>query len=504
MTLHPAGEAPRNLQVVARGGAWSLFGQLVPVALALALVPYMIRQLGVEGYGVYMFAVGVGALMLALDGGISGSAQRFFAVSGAAGDMAYVSRLLHSLLLLVLAAATALGVAVYLAAPAVVRLANIPIQLQDEAAAVLRLQAPIVAVALVQAVMRALLAANNRFRTLNLVAISAASAYSCGAFALLAAGGGVSALAVMLLAQQVLGVLILLPLVRHHVQPRLGLATRTELRQFFTYAWRTQVAGISAFTNLQADTLIIGAALPVRSVGIYSAGANFAMQLRAIPSNALSPMQSVLGRTIGARGLVETLQEFGRLQRLWVLSVTGYAAVALGSAWFTVSSWLGPELRQAGVIATILIVGNSINLLTGALTALLPALNLPGPLARYGVFSMVLNLVLTLPLVLFGVLGVVVATALAQIGGSLYLLRLTRRATQDPIPSFLVDVPWLPFFATTAVTAALQLLAQPLVPQGVAGLLACMLPAALGMSFYILTVPDLRSVVTRQVRRRRA
>jgi O-antigen/teichoic acid export membrane protein len=99
--------------------------------------------------------------------------------------------------------------------------------------------------------------------------------------------------------------------------------------------------------------------------------------------------------------------------------------------------------------------------------------------ARYGRLSALVNVAVTLALTPFvGLLGVCVGTAVGQVVGSLWFIRVVRRATGAQIPSFLGDVPVLAAVASSAVmtmaTAGVLALRPPtllaLLLLGVAGL----------------------------------
>lgn len=487
--------APSANRLIARGGLWSLSAQVAPAVVMLVLTPAIIDTIGIRGFGVYALALGITLLLSAFDGGISTSAQRFFAVLQGGGDAAGATRLLKTLLLVVTAAALVVTTVMWVVAGPLATALNIPRALEDDAVLLFTLQGPLLGLLLVQQVFRALLAAHHRFRLISMAVTAGAAVYAVTALLALETGAGLRGLALALLLQQTVVALGFgLAAVRQTVRGR-GLTTRQELRTFFGHAWRVQVAGVAYFVNTQADTLIIGAVLPVSNVGLYSAGASFASQLRNIPLNALLPVQSVLGTALGTSGQSAAVAEFVRLQRLWVRTLSGYVAVACASAWFGVTAWLGQDLSLAGVIATVLLVGYGVNLLTGVLSIFVAVLGAPELLARYGVASMLVNLALTVPLVFLGPVGVVVATATAHVAGSLYLLRLARTRLSVSVPSFLADVPWLPVLLTGAVTLGLQFVARPLIPSGPVGLLATGVPAFLGLLFFASTSSESRAAV---------
>ena len=91
----------------------------------------------------------------------------------------------------------------------------------------------------------------------------------------------------------------------------------------------------------------------------------------------------------------------------------------------------------------MLTAGASVPLVTGLIGSYVGAVGKAGALARYGVVSMVVNIVLTVPMVLLGSLGVVAATAIGQLVAAVYMLHDVRRSVRRDLPNPLRHVPLL-------------------------------------------------------------
>jgi peptidoglycan biosynthesis protein MviN/MurJ (putative lipid II flippase) len=116
--------------------------------------------------------------------------------------------------------------------------------------------------------------------------------------------------------------------------------------------------------------------------------------------------------------------------------------------------------------------------------------------ARYAVSAVVVNGVLTLALVVpFGILGIVVATAVGQAVAAMYLLRLCRQRLEVTVPNFLHDVPWIPAVAAGVGNAALLTAVSPWLPDGPAGLLSCAAVSAPALAGFFLATLGPRRVL---------
>ena len=80
--------------ILVRRVGWSGLAQILPQLTQLALTPYFIHVLGLDGFGLWSLVLVLVATLTALDGGIGASLARFFAVHAASDDPAAAGRLL--------------------------------------------------------------------------------------------------------------------------------------------------------------------------------------------------------------------------------------------------------------------------------------------------------------------------------------------------------------------------------------------------------------------------
>jgi O-antigen/teichoic acid export membrane protein len=395
--------------------------------------------------------------------------------------------LLLTLTLLLVGIGALLGVVLFAAAPLTASAFDVSAALRADALFLIRLIPVLVAFGFLRGLFFAVLAARQRYALITLVTVSVYGAYALGVVASINGGYGLRGLVLCLAAQTVLNVIITVPVACRYLTRRgVRLLHWPELREFLGFSARVQASTLIGLANLQADSLVMGVFLPLRTVGLAAAGSNFATQLRSVPIGALTPMVTALSNAFGARGEVESRGDFERIQRLWVLVSTGWSVVALGVVYFGVTAWLGPGYELSGVVALIAVAGNAVNLWTGVTVSWLSIVGRPGLQVRVGLLIVSVNLVLTLALVVpFGAVGVVSATAVAQIGGSFYLLRLVRGELAS-VPSFFSEVPVVAAVVGGFVTVACELLVRPVVPEGPAGLFLCGLAGLPGLAVYIL------------------
>ena len=478
--------APRGAgATVLRGSTWLTAAQLAPLVVNIALTPVVIAGLGVDRYGLFIFVNIVASVLATFDGGLGVAAQRYFALYAGAGDRDSTTRLLRTLTLLASGASLVLFGALFFLVPPALALFRIPDALLPEGVFLLRTLVVLVGIATLRNVYAALINAEQRFALTSLTLLVGYAVYTTGVLVTVANGWGLRAIAVTFVLQQLVTTLLIVPAALRLTVRARGLVPRAELVGFLQYGLRAMWTSLMNLFSLQTDVLVVGAVFPVRQVGVYSSGANFALQVRNVPGNALAPLQAALGRVVGERGPAAALGQYERLQRLWVVGTTGWGVVALAASSFGVTAWLGPAFATSGTIAAILLAGYLPVLWAGALMMWTQVLGHPGLAARCATIAAVLNVGLTLALVVpFGLVGIVVATASTQVLSALLLLHLARRRLTHPGRGFLREVPVLPAVAAAVVVVALELLARPIVPSGALGLAACGLLAAPGLGVF--------------------
>ena len=492
-------------QAIVRGASWTTAGQLTALAVNIVMTPYVIHGFGLARYGLYLLANTIVSFLASFDGGIGGSVTRYSAVYAGADNRAATTRLITSLSLIVsLVGIILFSILFFLAGP-ILSLFHPPRALQAEGAYLLRSIAFVLGFLQLRSLFTAQLSARQLYGWQSFTTIISYGVYAIGVIITVHFGYGLRGLAWTFVAQAVVATLLIVPKTLPFLDRQaIGFMPRDELRSFLRYAGTVQAGGLTGIISTQADTFIVGRLLSVSAIAIYGTGANFALQMRNVPANFLVPISTSVSQAYGRGGDAEAVQVFTRLQRRWVQGSTGWCSVALGAAYFGVTSWLGPQFETSGMVACLLTASATVNLWTGTLTALLSAVGRPSIEVRYVTLAVVINVALTIPLVLWlGVLGTVLATAVGGIVGSLYLVEIARRRYDPHLRSFLADVPVMPALFTVGIVTTLEVICRPLVPRGAVGLLVAGLVASPGLAAYtMLLVGPKRAVALAQVRLR--
>jgi O-antigen/teichoic acid export membrane protein len=245
-----------------------------------------------------------------------------------------------------------------------------------------------------------------------------------------------------------------------------------------------QITVAGTLINLQSDRIVAGLIASPTVVGQLGIASQIAVALRLVAGSAISPILTRLS-TIHGRGVREgLLAEFRRVNRMWVLTTVGLSVIVIVALAPLVESWVGPGHGQAAAFGAVLILAYGVNLLAAPGASLLIAIGRPHAEAKYTVITVLLNIAGTVGLgLLFGVMGVVIATAAAYVAGTAWFLLQLRQYThwmpRDPVR--LTARVAVCSFVTAAVAFAWCWLIKETLPSGIA-----VVPAGLGVSGCLL------------------
>jgi len=499
-------EPPRSAgigRVLASGTSWQTAPQVVAWVVNVGMTPYVISGLGLRRYSIFLLINTLTMMLSSFDGGLGLSALRYYTLYAGRDDRVATTKLLVTVGGVLGAVFSLLFAALLVAAPYVLSLFKVDAQYQPESLFLLRTLTVIVYVVFIRNLFNSILYARQRFRICAMASFASYAAYTAGLILTVQNGWGLWGVGFTFVAQQVVASLVTLPatigyLDRHAI----GWMKRHDLLEFLRYAWKVQIAGFITLFTAQKDQLFAAYLLTAQLSGPYGQGASFAEQLRLLPYNAVSPMQALIGNTVGREGHEAAIGTVTRVQRLWVRGITGWFAVGIPACYFGLRAWLPVGFEISGTVGAILLAGFFFTM--AAQVLLLWALTLGHPEldVRYGMVGLALNIALSLLLApTVGMIGVVAATAISQTASVFFLIWDARR-TLPAVPHwFARDIPWLAGIGTLVITGAVELAAQDAIPQGALGLISCGVLAIPGLLFYVQVTFGL-TTLARQVRHR--
>jgi O-antigen/teichoic acid export membrane protein/Mrp family chromosome partitioning ATPase len=404
------GERERQVVGFARGGGLNLVGAVCNQAALLGVTLLVARRLGRVDVGVYAQAYAFLALLSPLSMiGLTHGLTRFVAVYLAERDPGAVRGTIRLGLAASTLVASAVGVALFAAAPLLAR----------GAFSEPRLTVPLQFVALAlpaSAFTNAALAATQGYRTMKPFAliglIFEPVARLLLAGALLLAGMGLRGVMLALLVSN-LGAAVLAALALRRVMgPQTAPPTYAPSR-LFSFSAVSWSAGLASTALIWADILLLGLLGNSAQVGVYTV----ATRLVQLATFVMLPINAAFAPRIAdldARGHTESLRHTYQLAESWIvrLSLPGFVLLMVFPA--DLLALFGRGFAVGAAVTMILAVGKFVDAATGPCGLMLNMSGRPGLNVLDNLVGLVLNVVLNLLLIpRFGIVGSAVAWAVS-------------------------------------------------------------------------------------------
>lgn len=413
------------------GSAWNFVGQVLPLVVAVAAIPWLIRLIGLERFGFLALAwvlVGYAGL---LDLGIGRAVIRTVAAQLGAGDRPGADRHAAAGLAFLLGLGLLIGVVGLLLARWLVEaVLQVPAALQAEATAALRWLALSMPFVMLSNGYVGVLSAHEAFKRLNLVR-AALSLASYALPLLLALAGAVTLPDVVatIVAVRVFGTLAF----AWACHRACGFRWRPQRPEGEAARALLQLGGWMSVSNLvspllsQLDRLIVGALVPLRAVGVYAAPSDLTTRLMALPYalvSAFFPRASHL-----EPGSAQAAQALADLTRWLYLVMLPPLVVVMALAWPAMTLWLGDEIGgQAALVLQLLLPGVLMNTLAQAPATLIQAAGRPRDMALLHLAELPVFLALLWVLTArWGIVGTALAASLRLGLDALAIFALARR-----------------------------------------------------------------------------
>ncbi|MBI5240189.1 MAG: oligosaccharide flippase family protein [Elusimicrobia bacterium] len=371
----------------ASNAVWNLVGQFGLAVLSLALIPFLIRRLGSDGYALYCMLGILGGYLAMLSLGATSATQKFVAELGAAGKTAPLRAVLGVSFLLH-AAGAGLGALAVLRwrEPLALHFFQIPPYLQGPALRLFGYAALGAVFMSLNKMGLAVLQGLQRYRLVNLLLAFESGGMLGGSALLLLAGKGVVAIAALFVAiQALLGAASLgLAFNRLAVTPAWepqNKESAAQTRRFLKYGLTTFVGSLAYSIPFQWDKAVIGYLLPISQLTYYLIPAAIMQKFWVLPGTISYTAFPLFSELHGRDDQASLRRVYCRCSQLVLWAVMpGFALLMVVSPQF-LTLWLGPKFSLYGTWPLrFLLLGYMINFMAAIPGA---AITGTGHLLRY-------------------------------------------------------------------------------------------------------------------------
>ena len=397
--------------------AFNLGGECIVICLGLVCVPYVLRRLGVDSFGILSLAWVLLAYMSLFDLGLSRATTKFAAEATGRGEHHRLPALLGSSISLQFALGLLGGSVLFALSPLLTeRILKIPGPLVAEASKCFMILAFAVPLVLVTNCLRGALEALQRFDLINYVKVPANASMFLSPLLLLPFGGRLPSVILLMTVFRLAAMLAYLGFCLT-ILPKPGLEfnfERTVLRQLLRYGGWVTISNVTGPILMYIDRFVIGSLLSIGQIAYYTAPADVVNRALVVPAS-LGTILFPGFSSLNALGAKQKLEDF------YIRSMK-YMIVALGPALLLVAAfsreilglWLGPSFAsKSAVPLQILTLGVFFNSLGYCPYSLLQGVGKPNLTAIFHLIEIPPHLGLVWILVVkMGITGAAIASLL--------------------------------------------------------------------------------------------
>ncbi len=347
------GNNPPSLTIhgglLARNVVLNFIGLAVPLLIGVAAIPYTIRWLGTDRFGILSLAWVVVGYFSFLDLGLGRATTKYVAEALGRDELKQIPGFFWTSVIFQLILGILGAILLWRLTPVLVgHVLKIPPAMRDETLTTFVLLACSIPVVLVSASFRGILEAGQRFDLVNVVKIPSSVLTYLLPVAGIAAGlrlPGIIALLVLsrglTLAVWAWLTLRVFPMIR--TWPRFD---RLAIKPLLSFGGWVTVSNVVGPILVYIDRFMIGTLATIEAVGLYSAPYEFVMRLGIIPGSlvmTLFPTFSTLGGG-GDQRKAEIL--FGRSVKYLLIVMGSLVVILVLSGRFFIGAWLGEKFLQ--------------------------------------------------------------------------------------------------------------------------------------------------------------
>jgi len=448
-------------QKIFKNTLFNAFGNIFTTFLQILIIPYILLKLGSERFGIWALVSMIFGIFTALDLGTGTAFVKYFSEYHTKKEHENFNRVMVAGFLFMLTFSLVLIFIVILIKDQLVSFFNIPEDLKSESIFVFVLAAVIFGTNNTFGVFQAILKGLQRMEITNSINMICSTIYVVGIFGVLYYGFGLRGLIVN---QGIKIFLISLAAIYYSKKINRNLKFKFSyldfkpIKEILSYGIKMQISSIANLVNLQTDKTIIGYFLNLTSITAYEIGQKISFFCRMIVGLVLSALVPAVSE-LEAAGKKQSILKLYERGNKYIASFTFPILIfTIVFANYLINLWMGIGFEKSIYVARLLVCAVLVNMLTGVGVMIVRGIGKPFYETQYAIICLILNVVLGLILIRFyGFLGVVVATPISVIIGSVYFIIKFHRLNEVPLFGFIRRIYFKPFLISIFLAAVLYI-----------------------------------------------
>lgn len=467
---------------IIRNTAYNVAGRFWGILAVLFLIPYTIKHIGIERFGIWSIAGVITGYFGLLDFGVGISFVKYIAEFYTKKEFDKINQIVNTGFVFYSLLTIIIIVLSFLFIKPIIAVFKIPAYLSGEAIFVLLVGISVFSCSSVFSPFNAIQSGLQRMDIQNKVAIVLSILNIAGTVFFLENGFGLPGLmvnnAIIFIISCILNVIIaykILPEMKFNPY----LFSKAMFNKLFKFGFNIQIAKIAGVIAGQTNKLLIAYFLSIGLVTFYHLGNSvvyYAVSISALFVSALMPAFSEME----AKGERQKLTDaYIMTTRYLALFVAPFFVFLIISAFNLMSAWMGRGYEKSALIIQILALSYGLSTIAQVAVSICMAIDRPQVLAVGSVIIIMLNLILSIVFIkTLGFIGSALGNLISINIGTLYFLIMLNKILKIPHSKIIkITVPY--FFVavmSAGVIVIFDLVTQPFSP-------ALSRPMALGILF---------------------
>jgi O-antigen/teichoic acid export membrane protein len=392
--------------VLARNTLLNIASKIIPLLVSVATVPFIIRGLGVDRFGILSLAWMVVVYIAILDFGLGPTVTKFVSAALGRGEQDKIPQIFSAAVLTQGIFGIIGTIILFFITPLLVeRILNIPPHLRGEAAGMFYMLSLSFPVMLITNSVRGVLESHQRFDLINAVAIPASSATFLVPFFGALYGLSLPVIMALIVAVRAITMATYWGLGRRVYPDLVGLTwpPRSVIKSLFQFGIWVTVPRVLNTIMSQLDKLLIGMSLSVSAVTYYSAPCDMVRRIGIFSGSLGATVFPEFSALIGGNQLERLEHIFSRSVKYQCFLLGPLTCILIVLANDILGVWLGPAFAEQGTLVfQIIALATFINYLGSIPEFLLVASGRPDLISKLTFFMMPLNVLLMFGLTKMG------------------------------------------------------------------------------------------------------
>ncbi len=430
--------------MIARNTLYNLIGQGVPLVIAVLAMPFVIRGLGVERFGILALMWVILGYFNVFDLGLGRAATKFVAEAMSSDDVAGIDSITSNVLLTQAVLGSGGALLLMLGTPLLVEVVlKVPASLATEALSALYIVAVAIPLVFISGTLQGVLEAAQRFDLVNAVRSPAiASNYLLPLLAVLL-GWKLPGVIALLVVYRFATVTVLYVLCVR-VFPSLRSLTRFQpdrLRQIIRFGGWVTVSSIVNPLLVYLDRLLIGVMISMAAVTYYTAPYEAVTRLSIIHGSLVATLFPAFSTLKGSGNEGDITGLFTDSVKYLLLIIGPILILLTGFAREILQLWLGGRFAaESTLLLQLLAAGVLINAVANVPFAMIQGIGRPDLTAKFHLIELPLHLAaLYLGISLWGITGAALAWSLRAAVDAALLFAAAGRLSSTPVTVFLSE-----------------------------------------------------------------